>query len=107
METTCYFCVHEALDNVAQHAGKVSTTVTIERRDDSLAFTVRDEGPGFELGERVTTTGLQSMSDRIAAAGGEFVIDSAPGAGATVAGRVPLTPEDREAPAAGANLAAV
>jgi len=107
VETACYFCVREALDNVVQHAGKVRTTVTIERRDDSLAFSVRDEGTGFELAERMTTAGLQSMSDRIAAAGGELVIESASGAGTTVAGWVPLSREDREAAPVVSDLAAV
>jgi signal transduction histidine kinase len=108
VETACYFCVREALDNVVHHAARAATTVTIEQRDGALAFSVRDEGLGFEISEEVTPGGLQSMSDRIAAAGGELAIDSGPGAGTTVAGWVPLAREDLDAvPVTAADVAAV
>jgi signal transduction histidine kinase len=38
-------------------------------------------------------SGLEHMTDRLAAVGGTIVIDSRPGAGTTVAGTIPLTGE--------------
>jgi signal transduction histidine kinase len=38
----------------------------------------------------VSGSGLQGVTDRLAAIGGTFAVASAPGAGTTVAGRVPL-----------------
>jgi signal transduction histidine kinase len=99
VETACYFCLREALDNAAGYADGAPTTVTIERRDERLWFSVRDEGPGFEP-PRPLGFGLQSMMDRVAASGGELTLESAPGRGTTVRGWVPLKvdPED-EGPA--------
>ncbi|MDQ4028528.1 MAG: hypothetical protein M3214_10845, partial [Actinomycetota bacterium] len=90
VETTCYFCVREALDNVARHANNAPTWVTIEHINDALSFVVHDQGPGFNVSEKAWGSGLQSMSDRIAAAGGRLQVDSAAGAGTTITGRIPL-----------------
>ena len=51
-----------------------------------------DEGPGFEVAAQRAGTGLQGMSDRLAAVGGTLEIVSAAGKGTTVYGRVPLAP---------------
>ncbi|MDP9223373.1 MAG: hypothetical protein M3P18_05875 [Actinomycetota bacterium] len=94
VETACYFCLREALENVARHADGAPTTVTLERRDQRLMFSVHDEGPGFEVPASHLTQGLQSMSDRVAASGGDLTITSAPGRGTTVSGWVPLVMEE-------------
>jgi signal transduction histidine kinase len=52
---------------------------------------VQDDGPGFDSGGMPASSGLQHMSDRLAALGGSVEIDSRPGCGTTVAGRVPVT----------------
>jgi signal transduction histidine kinase len=55
-----------------------------------LAFTVADNGAGFDPRSTTYGTGLQGMADRLAALGGTLDVDSAPGAGTTVTGRLPV-----------------
>jgi signal transduction histidine kinase len=51
---------------------------------------VEDGGPGFDPGRGPPGSGLVGMADRVAALGGALAVESAPGRGTTVAGRVPL-----------------
>ena len=55
-----------------------------------FAFEVTDDGVGFDTGSSSYGTGLQGIADRLAALGGEVDIRSAPGAGTTVAGALPV-----------------
>ncbi|HEX6391227.1 MAG TPA: ATP-binding protein, partial [Solirubrobacteraceae bacterium] len=88
LETAVYFCCLEALQNAAKHAGDdAQVAVDLAARDDALHFTVHDDGPGFDT--ETDGAGLQNMRDRIGALGGDLQIDSRPGAGTTVRGRVP------------------
>ena len=54
-----------------------------------LTFTVTDDGTGFDPATTSMGTGLQGMTDRLAALGGTLMITSAPGRGTKVTGRVP------------------
>jgi len=62
---------------------------------------VTDDGKGFDPAAANHGTGLQSMSDRLAALAGELVVSSAPGAGTTVVGSVPAGERDGPGPAEG------
>jgi signal transduction histidine kinase len=88
-EAAAYFCVLEALQNVAKYAGASGAAVTLVSADDALEFSVTDDGAGFDTGSGRTGSGLQGMADRLAAAGGELQIQSRPGHGTTVTGRLP------------------
>jgi signal transduction histidine kinase len=97
-ESAVYFCCLEALQNVAKHAAG-ATAVTIELGGEGeLRFTVTDDGPGFAAGRLAANgadgdapgSGVTGMTDRLAAVGGELWIESAPGVGTRVRGRVPL-----------------
>ena len=86
-EAAIYFCCLEALQNVAKYAG--ASTVVVEIDDlDGLGFSVTDDGSGFDPGAVRDGSGLQGMADRLAAVGGTVEIDSSPGRGTTVAGKV-------------------
>jgi signal transduction histidine kinase len=92
VESAIYFCVVEALQNVAKHArGARRAEVTLH--DDGrgrLAFSVRDDGVGAH-GDRLTDgAGLANMRDRVEAVGGELAISMTRGAGAEVRGSVPI-----------------
>src|SRR3954453_10168273 len=68
-----YFTALEAIQNAIKHAGPaVTVAVTLDRRADRLAFSVADDGAGFERGAIEVGVGLVSMDDRIGAAGGEL-----------------------------------
>jgi len=88
-EAAVYFCVLEALQNVAKYAQASSATVRLEAPADELRFTVRDDGRGFDPSSTGYGTGLQGMSDRLAALGGALAVRSAPGAGTTIGGMLP------------------
>ena len=94
IEEAVYFSILEAIQNVAKHAGPgAHTTVTLDRTDEELAFTVVDDGPGFEPRGPSDGVGLASMRDRIGAIGGTIEIHSAPGRGTSVLGRIPCVAE--------------
>ncbi|HJS25795.1 MAG TPA: ATP-binding protein, partial [Actinomycetota bacterium] len=58
--------------------------------DGQLAFEVRDDGVGFDTTSVGHGTGLRGMADRVEAVGGTFELESAPGRGTRIAGRVPV-----------------
>ena len=55
----------------------------------AIRFVIHDEGPGFEVSTTDAGEGIQIMHDRLAALAGELTIESQPGRGTTVTGRVP------------------
>jgi signal transduction histidine kinase len=89
-ELAAYFACLEALQNAAKHAPGVPVTVDVTVDGEWLCFTVADRGPGFEPRDVADGTGLIGIEDRLGAVGGSVLIDSAPGAGTTVHGRLPV-----------------
>ncbi len=92
VEAAVYFCVLEALQNAGKHAGP-GATITIDLREEhgALLFSVTDTGAGFDAGSDAGRGhGFVNMADRVGAFGGSLRVDSAPGAGTTISGRVPL-----------------
>jgi signal transduction histidine kinase len=90
VEAAAYFCVLEALQNCAKHAPQTSVHVRLGAEAEWLTFEVTDEGPGFEPAHIRSGTGLQGMTDRLAAVGGSLAIRSSTGHGTTVAGKLPI-----------------
>lgn len=120
IEAAVYFCCAEAIQNAVKHCPGASVTATLrstpaatetehpavtEHRAETehpakaeLNFTVADTGPGFDATSS-TGSGMQNMADRIAAVGGMLNIESAPGEGTTISGKVPAAPRlDRPEP---------
>ncbi|MFI5081341.1 MAG: sensor histidine kinase [Streptosporangiales bacterium] len=91
IEAAVYFCVLEALQNVAKYAQASAAHVTLRPDGQWLAFTVEDDGQGFDPATTPRGTGLQGISDRLGALGGTADVTSAPGNGTRVTGRVPGT----------------
>jgi signal transduction histidine kinase len=89
-EATAYFCILEALQNVAKYARASRATIALSCPDGHLEFTVADDGDGFDTAKATHGTGLQGMADRLAAVGGTLRIDSAPGSGTTISGTLPV-----------------
>jgi signal transduction histidine kinase len=89
-EAAAYFCILEALQNVAKYARASRATVALSCPDGQLGFTVTDDGDGFDTAKATHGTGLQGMADRLAAVGGTFRVDSAPGSGTTISGTLPV-----------------
>jgi signal transduction histidine kinase len=89
-EAAVYFCILEALQNVAKYARASRATVGLSCPDGQLGFTVTDDGDGFDPAKASHGTGLQGMADRLAAVGGTLRVDSAPGSGTTISGTLPV-----------------
>ena len=90
-ESTVYFCTLEALQNVAKHARASAVTVRLSGSADTLEFSVSDDGAGFPAAATRHGSGLQGMSDRLAAHGGTLTVTSQPGHGTTITGRLPTS----------------
>jgi len=91
LEAAVYFCALEALQNAAKYANATAITIAFRERDGALEFSVADDGGGFDAGSNGTGTGIQGMRDRMAVFGGDAEIESSPGHGTIVRGRVPVS----------------
>ena len=96
VEELVYRCAQEALANVRKHARPRTIVVNFADDDAVLRIDVRDDGCGFDVDsvrsrpDAALHFGLDTMIERIRAAGGEAVIDSEVGSGTTVSFTVPL-----------------
>ena len=92
--------VQESLHNIAKHSGAKNVQVEVAGATDELTLSVSDNGAGFDLQESKAAVGLGliSMRERIQLIGGEFAIDSTPGAGTRIRARTPLQVPDPPAP---------
>jgi signal transduction histidine kinase len=97
VKTCVYRVVQEALHNCEKHSGAAKVRVAVRQLPECLLAEVEDNGRGFQLNEQGMPSksrglGLLGIRERAAIAGGSLVIDSAPGHGARIALRIPLTP---------------
>jgi signal transduction histidine kinase len=81
--SAAYFCVSEALTNIAKHAHSQHVVLSARTDAGSLTITVTDDGVGgADAGDH--GTGLSGMRDRVAAAGGSMTVGSPAGGGTTI-----------------------
>jgi signal transduction histidine kinase len=96
VEELLYRSAQEALANVRKHARPRSIVVRVFEKGEMLCVDVADDGCGFDF-DAVRTRpdaplhfGLDTMAERIRAAGGDAMIESEIGRGTTVRMRVPI-----------------
>jgi signal transduction histidine kinase len=88
-----YFVCWEAVQNAAKHAGKgASVMIRMRRSEGELAFSIFDDGAGYDPHERSEGFGRTAMRDRIGAVGGVLTVHSSPGHGTLVSGRLRWPP---------------
>ncbi|MEO8292213.1 MAG: sensor histidine kinase [Actinomycetota bacterium] len=100
VESAVYFCCLEAMQNVAKYAEASTVTIRLDDQDAELRFEVADNGRGFDPASNGSGTGVQGMSDRLAALDGALEVRSGPGEGTLVLGRIPLRTASESSPAA-------
>lgn len=94
VELVFYRVIQESLTNVAKHAGAHHVSILLERSEDTVRATIRDDGEGFDvettLRSRERGLGLFGMHERLTLVGGDLRIESEPGRGTTVIAEVTL-----------------
>ena len=90
-EAAVYFCVLEALQNIAKYAEATSVIIRLHEEDGLLHFEVKDDGRGFDPACTEKGAGSHNMVDRLEALDGHLEIHSSPGEGTSVRGRIPVT----------------
>jgi signal transduction histidine kinase len=78
---TMWFCISEALANVAKHAPGASAEVVVSTVGPHVVAVVSDDGPG---GAELAGSGLRGLVDRVEAQGGTLRVDSPVGGGTRV-----------------------
>jgi signal transduction histidine kinase len=78
------------MQNAVKHAGAGHVRLVLGSDRSSVWFEVADDGAGFDPSEPVAGSGLINMKDRLGAAGGTLELQSRPGTGCIVRGRVPV-----------------
>jgi signal transduction histidine kinase len=89
LEATVYFACIEGLQNVAKHARGASHVAIAVSHNPHLRFEVRDDGAGFDVDAVTHGAGLTNLRDRLEAVGGELRVESVPGHGTLIRGRIP------------------
>jgi PAS domain S-box-containing protein len=97
LEELLFRSAQEALANVRRHAQPRHITLTLDEDDDMLTVGIHDDGRGFDrAGVRSRPAaalhfGLETLSERVRAAGGHADIASTPGRGTHVRIAAPTT----------------
>jgi signal transduction histidine kinase len=88
--TAIYFCCLEALQNISKHAQAANVSIAVDSDESSAAFSVEDDGVGFAAEELRAGSGMGNLVNRLASLGGSVEVESQPGRGTTIRGRVPV-----------------
>jgi len=84
IEVMVYRCIYELVNNALKHAGAKKIFVQILQRSDGIAFTVQDDGCGFDTSILTEGSGLRNIRTRVAAYNGIINIDSKAGEGTEI-----------------------
>jgi len=95
IETALYRIVQEALTNVTKHAQATRVTVCLQREDQMVRCSIRDNGIGFDsavvLAPRIERgLGFVGIQERLNSLGGKLQIVSFPGRGTELLITIPL-----------------
>ena len=96
LEEVVWFVCAEALTNVVKHAGASSAQVSVVVGDGRLLVDVTDDGVGLVdggtgvAGAAVDGSGLSGLADRVAAFGGELVVEEVSPTGLRLSVDLPL-----------------
>jgi signal transduction histidine kinase len=89
-EAAVYFCCLEALQNTAKYAHATQARICLQAQNQTLRFTVSDDGTGYDTRHTPMGSGQRNMADRLAALGGRLEVRSAPSHGTTITAQLPV-----------------
>jgi signal transduction histidine kinase len=95
IETVLYRISQEALNNIIKHADAKHVVVHLERKQDSIAVYIKDDGKGFDVNETLVKhqggrIGLIGMQERASIIGGSLSVQSSKGDGTRIFVEIPL-----------------
>jgi signal transduction histidine kinase len=88
IEAIAYFCVSEALTNVAKHSRATAARVDVRLADGRLEIHVSDNGVGGA--DQANGTGIHGLGDRVRSVDGELSVTSPPGGPTVIVVRLPM-----------------
>ncbi|MFC1915117.1 GAF domain-containing protein [Chloroflexota bacterium] len=97
VEASLFRWAQGAIGNIAQHSKAKNATITLKCKDNELLIEIMDDGVGFDVSkitdieESGRGQGVFSMKERIGLLGGFCGIESKPGQGTIVRGRVSIS----------------
>ncbi len=95
-ELVLFRIAQEGLRNVCRHSEASRSWIMLEFSDDKVVLTIKDNGKGFKLPDRVEDLaavgklGLAGMQERARLIGGKLTIESELGEGTTVSAEIPI-----------------
>ena len=92
VEQELYFALREGIINAIRHSRATELNLSLTQDQTTCRVGLRDNGVGFDKNSTVGGGGfgLKGMKERIEKAGGQLVIETAPGKGTQIAIAVPL-----------------
>lgn len=82
--------VKESVSNSLRHSGGRTIDVRVACDGTRVLINIADDGAGFDTEQDHGGLGLRNLARRVAAVGGEYVLDSSPGKGTVVTVTFPL-----------------
>jgi len=87
-----FLAVKESLNNVVKYSGARTVRLRVRYANHVLCVEVSDDGCGFEPGsEAAGSNGIRNLGERMKELGGEFDLESSPGAGTRSVFKLPLS----------------
>jgi two-component system sensor histidine kinase DegS len=92
IETAFYRIIQEATTNALRHAEATRLEIRLDRDENGLIVTVRDDGKGFNAdATRSGGMGLHGMRERAELVGGTLEVIAVAGAGTTIVAKLPFS----------------
>lgn len=87
---TIYRIVQEQLNNILKHSGALEASIQIVQKENKLHLSIRDNGKGFDINNKLSGIGIMNMRTRAENLNGSFSISSRPDEGCRLQVVIPL-----------------
>ncbi|MGF7046212.1 NarL family two-component system sensor histidine kinase LiaS [Paenibacillus sp. DS2015] len=95
IENHLFRIIQEAMSNTLRHSKAEKMDIRIHLRQDTVKVMLRDDGIGFELGDKKQTSyGLSNMAERVTEIGGSIQFITAVGKGTRIEITIPIVHEE-------------